>query len=67
MKRLKLESAMRARNVLSAPADVYDAFFLRGTLPPSARASESPIAMACLRLFTLPALPPRPLLAVPFL
>ena len=32
--------------------------FLRGTFAPFFRASESPIAIACLRLFTLP---PRPL------
>jgi len=37
---------------------------LRGTLPPFARASESPIAIACFRLFTLR---PLPLLSVPFL
>jgi hypothetical protein len=35
----------------------YAAFFL-GTLAPFFRASESPIAIACLRLFTLPPLPP---------
>jgi hypothetical protein len=39
---------------------------LRGTFAPFFRASESPIAMACLRLFTVPPLPPRPLLRVPF-
>jgi hypothetical protein len=33
--------------------------FLAGTLPPSRRASESPMAMACLRLFTF--LPDEPL------
>src|SRR5262245_18044341 len=36
---------------------------LRGTLPPARRASESPIAIACLRLFTL--LPERPLRSFP--
>src|SRR5215217_5768103 len=41
--------------------------FLRGTFAPFLRASDSPIAIACLRLFTLPPLPPRPLLSVPFL
>ena len=35
-----------------------DAF--RGTLAPFLRASESPIAIACLRLVTLPAFPPLP-------
>src|SRR3989344_7492654 len=34
-----------------------------GTLPPALRASESPIAMACLRLVTF--LPERPLLSCP--
>ena len=36
---------------------------VRGTFPPSRRASESPIAMACLRLVTR--LPERPLFSVP--
>jgi hypothetical protein len=36
---------------------------LRGTLAPERRASESPIAMACLRLLTF--LPERPLFSVP--
>jgi hypothetical protein len=40
---------------------------LRGTLAPFFRASESPIAMACLRLFTFPPFPARPLFSVPFL
>jgi len=37
---------------------------LRGTFAPLARASESPIAIACLRLFTFR---PLPLFSVPFL
>src|SRR5437660_952380 len=36
-----------------------------GTRLPSRRASDRPIAIACLRLFTLPPLPPLPLLSVP--
>ena len=40
-------------------------FFL-GTLAPFSRASERPIAIACLRLFTVPPLPPLPDLSVPF-
>jgi len=40
-------------------------FFLFGTLAPDLRASESPIAIACLRLLTLR--PERPLFSVPFL
>src|ERR1700729_3911420 len=40
------------------------AFFL-GTLAPFLRASESPIAIACLRLVTLPPLPPLPEQSVP--
>jgi hypothetical protein len=39
--------------------------FFRGTLAPFLRASERPIAMACLRLFTVPPLPPFPDLSVP--
>jgi hypothetical protein len=42
-------------------------FRFDGTLAPFFRASESPIAIACFRLFTLPPLPPLPLLSVPFL
>jgi hypothetical protein len=42
--------------------DFLDDFF-DGTLPPALRASESPIAIACLRLFTF--LPERPLFSVP--
>ena len=38
--------------------------FLRGTFAPALRASDSPIAMACLRLVTF--LPEVPLLSVPF-
>jgi hypothetical protein len=41
----------------------FDAFF--GTFLPAALASDSPIAMACLRLFTLR--PERPLFKVPAL
>ena len=43
---------------------VVDAFFF-GTLPPALRASDNPIAIACLRLVTF--LRERPLLSVPFL
>jgi hypothetical protein len=38
---------------------------LRGTFAPALRASDNPIAMACLRLFTFR--PERPLRSVPFL
>src|SRR5438874_4169437 len=38
---------------------------LRGTFAPFCRASERPIAIACLRLVTRPPLPPRPLFSVP--
>ncbi|HVI37485.1 MAG TPA: hypothetical protein VM684_14735, partial [Gaiellales bacterium] len=41
--------------------------FLRGTLAPFFLASDSPIAMACLRLFTVPPWPDFPRLRVPFL
>jgi hypothetical protein len=37
--------------------------FLRGTLAPARRACESPMAIACLRLFTF--FPERPLFNVP--
>src|ERR1044071_5107952 len=37
--------------------------FLRGTFPPARRASERPIAIACLRLFTF--FPDRPLFSLP--
>jgi hypothetical protein len=37
-----------------------------GTLAPFFLASDSPIAIACLRLVTLPPLPPFPDLSVPF-
>jgi hypothetical protein len=36
-----------------------------GTFAPSSRASESPIAIACSRLVTLPPRPPRPRFSVP--
>src|SRR5262245_43814128 len=43
----------------------YSLLFRRGTFFPFARASDRPIAIACLRLLTF--LPLRPLLSVPFL
>src|SRR5262249_22783127 len=51
-------------------ATVSRAYLLRrarfaGTFFPFLRALDRPIAIACLRFFTLPALPPGPLLAVP--
>jgi hypothetical protein len=42
-------------------------FFFLGTLLPFLRALESAMAIACLRLFTLPPFPPLPLFAVPVL
>src|SRR5579864_3367336 len=45
-------------------SDDYAAFFF-GTMAPFLRASERPIAIACLRLVTLPPLPPRPERRVP--
>jgi hypothetical protein len=41
----------------------FDELFFGGTLPPSFRASESPIAIACFLLVTF--LPDRPLFSVP--
>jgi uncharacterized protein YjbI with pentapeptide repeats len=46
-------------------ADFRDDDFLFGTLPPARRASDNPMAIACLRLFTF--LPELPLLSVPCL
>lgn len=46
--------------VLQLPLD-----FLAGTFAPFFRASESPMAMACLRLVTRPPLPPGPDRRVP--
>jgi hypothetical protein len=40
--------------------------FFRGTLAPFSRASESPMAIACLRLSTFPPFPPFPDRRVPF-
>jgi hypothetical protein len=40
---------------------------LRGTLAPFSRASESPIAIACLRLVTVPPCPALPRFSVPLL
>ena len=45
-------------------AQDFDFFF--GTLAPFFRASESPIAIACSRLFTFPPWPDFPRLRVPF-
>src|SRR6478672_7537611 len=42
-----------------------DYLFFLGTFLPFLRALERPMAMACLRLLTLPPLPPGPLFAVP--
>jgi len=57
--------------VAMAGPSLQDFFFLAalffGTFLPFLRASESPMAMACLRLFTLPPLPPRPLFNSPCL
>src|SRR5688500_13394820 len=41
------------------------ALLFRGTFAPFFRASDNPIAIACLRLFTFPPLPPLPLFSVP--
>jgi hypothetical protein len=45
--------------------DDFRAEDLRGTFAPFFLASDSPIAIACLRLFTRPPLPPGPDLSVP--
>ena len=46
------------------PDERFELFFLAGTLAPFFRASESPMAIACFRLFTFL---PLPLFSVPFL
>jgi len=50
----------------SFPPHYTQAAFFFGTLAPFFRASESPIAIACLRLFTAPPFPPLPERSVPF-
>src|SRR6185437_3033805 len=50
---------------IAASAKRSHHFFFRGTRLPFLRAFDSPMAIACLRLFTLPPRPPLPLLAVP--
>ena len=49
--------------VFFAAVDFFADAFFRGTLPPARRASERPIAIACLRLVTF--LPEPPLRSVP--
>jgi|SRR5579863_7652775 hypothetical protein len=48
------------------PARFLAEDFFAGTFFPFFRASESPIAIACFRLLTLPPRPALPLLSVPF-
>ena len=48
---------------LGPPELFLEAFFFLGTLSPLSRASESPIAIACLRLVTF--FPERPLFSLP--
>ncbi len=57
---------MRTQKSDSESQTYRDAVFLRGTFAPFLRASDRPIAIACLRLFTVPPFPPRPDLRVPF-
>jgi hypothetical protein len=55
--------------VFLPPDDFFlppDDFFF-GTFAPFSRASESPMAIACFLLFTVPPRPPFPLFSVPFL
>jgi hypothetical protein len=54
---------LRPPDDLRAPDDFLLAGF-RGTLPPAARASDNPIAIACFRLVTFRPFP-RPVLSVP--
>src|SRR5262245_47338541 len=54
-----------ALNLAMAATSFGGYFFLRGTFLPFLRALESAMAIACLRLFTLPPFPPLPLFAFP--
>src|SRR5262249_43556319 len=53
-----------AGGVIQEAFFLEEAFFFFGTLAPLSRASDNPIAIACLRLLTV--LPLRPLFSVPF-
>src|ERR1700756_3308769 len=57
----------RRRRYCAVPQRFFDLLFGFGTFLPFLRASERAMAIACLRLFTVPPLPPLPLLRVPFL
>lgn len=65
--RARREVALRRRYFFFD--DFFAAFFAGdfffGTFAPALRASDNPMAMACLRLLTLPPLPPLPDLSVP--
>jgi len=62
--RLQRKDAVQLDRELVRRVDVLRFLgFCRGTFPPSLRAWERPIAIACLRLFTF--FPERPLLSVP--
>lgn len=60
-----LAGGIRTWRSFSLSGQVCQADFLRGTFAPFLRASERPMAIACLRLFTVPPFPPRPDLRVP--
>src|ERR1700722_4517518 len=62
---IKIRWVWSRATFVGRPEDYF--FFLGGTFLPFLRASDSPMAIACLRLFTVPPLPPLPLLSVPFL
>jgi len=56
---------LRTRVIYGEAPRQLDRFF--GTFAPFARASESPMAIACFLLFTAPPFPPRPERRVPCL
>src|SRR3954468_14603058 len=60
---LDAERLRLAPELLRRPDDLL--FRAAGTFAPFFRASESPMAIACLRLFTLPPFPPGPDFNVP--
>jgi hypothetical protein len=53
------------RRCVYAAFDLEELDFFEGTFCPFLRASESPMAIACLRLFTFPPFPPLPERSVP--
>jgi hypothetical protein len=64
---LRFFAVVRLRPPVFFALDRFAPVRLLGTLAPFSRASESPMAIACLRLLTAPPLPPLPRFSVPLL